>query len=318
VTPGDDEFAEVARQALRSGDGNSALDALGWWELLAHLDDPEARAAVFALPRAQGRELANSTALGALMAQPYLDVLGGQPGSLVAAVTRRSVQRGHVFVVVGDTTGRRVLVDRPGEGATVVDAADVDLQRVEVPGRLSVHEASIDRASGPVTLGDAACTGPRARSTVLGRVAIALEVLGAAEGAVALALEHARAREQFGQPIGAFQAVRHLLAWATTDCTAIERVTAEAVALGAAAPPRYGDIAKALAGRNGRRACERALQVLGAIGFTAEHDHHHFHGRVLTLDALLGTSARLTRELGAWWREQHGEVQMASAMLLAP
>lgn len=51
--------------------------------------------------------------------------------------------------------------------------------------------------------------------------------------------------------------------------------------------------------RNGRRACERALQVLGGIGFTAEHDHHHFHSRIFALDALLGTSADLTHQLGS-------------------
>ena len=59
---------------------------------------------------------------------------------------------------------------------------------------------------------------------------------------------------------------------------------------------------KALAGRNGRRACERSLQVLGGIGFTAEHEHHHHHSRVLALDALLGSSAELTHDLGAWLR----------------
>jgi alkylation response protein AidB-like acyl-CoA dehydrogenase len=146
---------------------------------------------------------------------------------------------------------------------------------------------------------------------------VALEILGAAEGALALAVEHARAREQFGQPIARFQAVRHLLAWATTECTAVDRVATEAVALDASAPPKYGEMTKALAGRNGRRACERALQVLGAIGFTAEHGHHHFHSRVLALDALLGTSAALTRELGSWRREQRVASQTHSAMLLA-
>ena len=74
------------------------------------------------------------------------------------------------------------------------------------------------------------------------------------------------------------------------------------MALDASAPPRYGEVAKALAGRNGRKACERSLQVLGGIGFTTEHEHHHHHSRVLALDALLGTSAGLTRQLGAWLR----------------
>jgi alkylation response protein AidB-like acyl-CoA dehydrogenase len=133
---------------------------------------------------------------------------------------------------------------------------------------------------------------------------------------LAVAVEHARTREQFGRPIGTFQAVRHLLALATTDCTAVESVAALAVKLDSGAPAGYGAITKALAGRNGRRACERALQVLGAIGFTAEHSHHHFHSRVLALDSLLGTSAELSRELGSRLREGRSDPRIPATLLL--
>ncbi|MCB0994822.1 MAG: hypothetical protein KDB21_07010, partial [Acidimicrobiales bacterium] len=47
------------------------------------------------------------------------------------------------------------------------------------------------------------------------------------------------------------------------------------------------------------RVCERSLQVLGGIGFTAEHDHHRYHSRVLALNAIAGSTAELTRSLGA-------------------
>ena len=72
---------------------------------------------------------------------------------------------------------------------------------------------------------------------------------------------------------------------------------------------------KALAGRNGRRACERSLQVLGGIGFTAEHAHHHHHSRVLLLDSLLGTSAELSHDLGAWLRTAGRDPGFARAVL---
>ena len=77
----------------------------------------------------------------------------------------------------------------------------------------------------------------------------------------------------------------------------------------------FATVAKALAGRNGRRTCERAQQVLGGIGFTAEHDHHHFHSRVLALDGLLGASAALTRQLGAELRS-NGDPGFAAAVLI--
>ena len=92
-------------------------------------------------------------------------------------------------------------------------------------------------------------------------------------------------------------------------------MTRQAASLGAAGAPRFDEIAKALAGRNGRRVCERSLQVLGAIGFTAEHDHHHFHSRVLALDSVLGTSTELTRGLGAWLREGRADPEIPRALL---
>jgi alkylation response protein AidB-like acyl-CoA dehydrogenase len=150
----------------------------------------------------------------------------------------------------------------------------------------------------------------------VGRLALASEILGAAETAVDLAVEHATHREQFGQPIGRFQAVRHLLAWASADCVAIEAVINKGVTLDESAPPMYGEVVKALAGRNGRKACERSLQVLGGIGFTAEHEHHHHHSRVLALDSLLGTSAHLTRRLGAWLRTDRTDERFAATFLV--
>ena len=312
----DDEILDAARRALGGGSGTDALCALGFWELLPDLGDAKVRAAVFALFRAQGRELASSAALGALAAQPFLEAAGAAPGGFALTFTRRSARRGLVTVVAGDVSGMQLLVDRPGAGAWLVDAGRAALEPIAIPGRLTLCEVELAPGAEQRFLAEDDACRARARSAFLGRIALAHEILGAAEGALALAIEHAGAREQFGEPIGRFQAVRHLLAWAATDCTAIASAASEAVALDAAAPPRYDEIVKALAGRNGRRCCERALQVLGAIGFTADHDHHHFHGRVLALDALLGSSATQTRELGAWLRTTRTDPRLPSSMLL--
>jgi hypothetical protein len=320
VTPLDvagDEYLTLAGRAMRTSGGVGALDSLGWWDLLAHFDETDLRTAAFAVFRAQGRELASSPALGGLLAQPYLEAVGLEPGMVVAAVPRASARGGPVLMAVGGVTDRMLLVDRPGEGAAVAEPDAVVFRPVHLPGRLALHEVDVDLSRAAVTIDDARARVARERSAFLGRVALALEIVGAAEGAVALAVDHATHREQFGQPIGRFQAVRHLLASARTDCVAIEAVAREAVTLDSAAPPRYGEVVKALAGRNGRRACERALQVLGGIGFTAEHDHHHHHARVLALDALLGTSATLTLRLGAWLRSTDADPGFASTVLLA-
>jgi hypothetical protein len=311
-----DEYLATAAQAMRTSGGVGALDALGWWDLLAHLGETDLRTAVFAVFRAQGRELVSSPALGGLLAQPYLEAAGLEPGTVVATVPRASARDRPVLMAVGDVTHRMLLVDRPGDGATVAEPDAVVLRPVHLPGRLMLHEVDVDLSRAAVTIDEAPARAARERSAFLGRVALAFEIVGAAEGALALAVDHATHREQFDQPIGRFQAVRHLLAWARTDCVAIEAVAQHAVTLDSAAPHRYDEVVKALAGRNGRRACERALQVLGAIGFTAEHDHHHHHARVLALDALLGTSAALIPRLGAWLRSTGTDPRFASTVLL--
>src|SRR5262245_20461521 len=67
------EFLTAATQAMAGAStGAAALDALGWWDVLPHLADPDARIAAFVVFRTQGRTLASSPALGALMAQPYV------------------------------------------------------------------------------------------------------------------------------------------------------------------------------------------------------------------------------------------------------
>jgi hypothetical protein len=312
----ENEYLTLAAQALRTSGGTAALDALGWWDLLRELHAADLRTAAFAVFRAQGRELASSPALGGLLAQPYLDGTTVAPGTVIATVLRPSPRRDPMHVVVGDVHGRQLLVDRPGEGAAIIDVDAVDLRSIDVPGKLVLHEIDADWSRAAVTIEEPRARTARERSACLGRIALALEILGAAEAAVALAIDHAENREQFSQPIGRFQAVRHLLAWARTDCIAIESVARQAVALHTAVPPRYADVLKALAGRNGRRACERALQVLGGIGFTAEHDHHHHHSRVLALDALLGTSSELIHDLAAWLRSEGTNPRFASAVLM--
>ncbi len=312
----EDEFLSAASEAVRHSPGSDALDALGWWELLPDLDDRDARAAVFSLFRAQGRELAGSAAFGALLAHPYLAALGFAPGSVAATVTRRSVRRGTVVLVVGDPPSDHLLVDRPGAGASLVCVEDVELRPVSIPGRLALHEVEFHPGAARPTIAEKDAEIARSRSFFLGRIALAFEMLGAAEAALALAVDYAGIREQFGKPIGSFQAVRHLLAWAQTDCAAMLAVGWQAVALDRAAPAGFDEILKALAGRNARRACERTLQVFGGIGFTAEHDHHHFHSRVLALDSLLGSSAQLTRDLGARLRSGQSDPGIPRGLLL--
>ncbi|MFJ8534117.1 acyl-CoA dehydrogenase family protein [Streptomyces sp. NPDC093591] len=99
----------------------------------------------------------------------------------------------------------------------------------------------------------------------------AAEQLGSATRACELAVQHARAREQFGQPIGGFQAVKHLCA----DML-VRTETARAAVYAAAVTAGQADIdtARLLADEAAVRGARDCLQVHGGMGFTWEFEVH--------------------------------------------
>lgn len=319
VDPEVAEFLAAAAGVMSSTPADRALDDLGWWDALdasGGSDASLAAAAVFGAARVQGEVLANTPIVGALAARPHAAANEAAAGA-IAAIARRSTDRGLAFVLLGDTGNRPVLVDLEGRGAFVLAADAVQRRATATAGGLGVAELDVATLADATPDIDEALAAPlRARSSYLARVAAAAEIAGASAAILAEATEYAGVREQFGQPIGSFQAVRHLLAWAATDCRAMDAVVERAVDLRGDPPPRFDEVTKALAGRNGRRVCDRTLQVFGGIGFTAEHRHHGFHSRVLALDAVLGTSAELTHALGRWLRTS-GDDPMYPARLLA-
>jgi 3-oxochol-4-en-24-oyl-CoA dehydrogenase len=151
-------------------------------------------------------------------------------------------------------------------------------------------------------------------------VLVAAEACGLADWAVATAVEHARTREQFGRPVGSFQAVKHL-------CTQMlcRSELAAAVAWDAAAVLDDPDTAAASADLAAASAAVVALdaavdnakdciQVLGGIGYTWEHDAHLYLRRALSLRQLLGGTARWrarTAELALSGRRRHARLSLA-------
>jgi alkylation response protein AidB-like acyl-CoA dehydrogenase len=125
-------------------------------------------------------------------------------------------------------------------------------------------------------------------------VALALEAVGVASRALELGVEHASRREQFGRPIGVYQAVSHPLA-----DTYVETEQARSLAYWAAWCVSEGDdhapiaaaAAKAAAAEAAVAACERSIQVHGGIGFTWEHVLHRLYKRAQWIDAWGGSAA---------------------------
>ena len=148
------------------------------------------------------------------------------------------------------------------------------------------------------------------------RRALGWWLVGSARAMLGLARAHALERHQFGKPVAGFQAIRHRLA---ESLVAIEGAEATlAVTPGDARHPAHPDLrnprteqsealgallAKAAAGRAALMTARNCQQVLGGIGFTAEHEFHRHYKRVLVLDRLLGSTRELTREAGAALRD---------------
>ncbi|MET9266742.1 acyl-CoA dehydrogenase [Amycolatopsis sp. NPDC004079] len=135
------------------------------------------------------------------------------------------------------------------------------------------------------------------------RAELALAVPAAAEAAglcgwaLDCAVEHVRTRVQFGRPIGSFQAVQHQAAGIL-----LHREIATAAAWDAARAERHSLAQQALAAAQARHAALPAavdasvscVRLLGAIGFTWEHDAHLYWRRAVALSGSLGRSAART------------------------
>ncbi|HET9891396.1 MAG TPA: acyl-CoA dehydrogenase family protein, partial [Mycobacterium sp.] len=139
-----------------------------------------------------------------------------------------------------------------------------------------------------------------------GALGTAAQLLGVADRMIEMTAEYARQREQFGKPIGSFQAVKHLLADALLKLDFARPVVYRA-AWSVAHPDAAGvvvrrdvSMAKAYASEAAVRAARVALQIHGAIGYTWEHDLHLWMKRAWVLADAWG-DARWHRERVASW-----------------
>ncbi|MBV8786894.1 MAG: acyl-CoA/acyl-ACP dehydrogenase [Mycobacterium sp.] len=135
-------------------------------------------------------------------------------------------------------------------------------------------------------------------------LAAAADLVGVAGAALNRSVEHAKARHQFGKPIGAFQGIKHALA---DNYVSLERARSLTYAAAArladpATPPAdlwtAAALAKAAAGDAATNCARTAVQVHGALGQTWEHDAHLFVRRAWQGTAMLGDSRALYHEVG--------------------
>jgi alkylation response protein AidB-like acyl-CoA dehydrogenase len=225
----------------------------------------------------------------ALAGLGWQDLLGEVPEVAIPLVFRLLGETGTHAPVLNDVAGTDTL---PYAGGSWVTWHRED-------ARATAMELPVQRGGGPARV--------RPAALAAGRVAVGWWLAGSGRAMLSLARQHAVDRAQFGRPIAAFQAVRHKLAETLVALEGAEAVLRSAggslsAVSGVPSVPAEADLgsllAKAAAGQAALLAARHCQQVLGGIGFTAEHALHHHVKRVLVLDGLLGSARELTREAG--------------------
>ncbi|MCV7400240.1 acyl-CoA dehydrogenase [Mycobacterium fragae] len=185
----------------------------------------------------------------------------------------------------------------PADGSWLIVDASADEVVIEPLGATDFSRplARVVLTSAPATVLDA--SPDRVRD--LAATVLAAEAAGIARWALDTAVAYAKVREQFGKPIGSFQAIKHICA--EMLCRAEQVAVAAADAAHAAADPDHQQlsIAAAIAAGIGidvvKANVKDCIQVLGGIGITWEHDAHLYLRRAYGIGQFLGGSARWLR-----------------------
>ena len=201
--------------------------------------------------------------------------------------------------VLGATADGLLLLPA-GESWVLVDAR-TDGVKVE-----PLTATDFSRPLAKVTLSDAPATALDGPVQNLAVTLLSAEAAGVARWALDTAVEYAKVREQFGKPIGSFQAVKHLCA--EMLCRADQAAVAAADVARAAGDPddQQFSIAAAVAAAicidAAKANAKDCIQVLGGIGITWEHDAHLYLRRAYGIGQALGGAEHWLRRVAALTR----------------
>ena len=222
--------------------------------------------------------------------EPSLEVADGRLTGVVDVVAEAPTS---THLLLGAADRWFVL---PTSSVTVRPGTTPDLSRTV--GSVQVDSVPLGDSPAGAREVDTDAAGVRRLMVTLG----AAEASGVARWCLDTAVEYAGTREQFGQKIGAFQAVKHLCAEMLETS---ESVTAAAwdAARAASGEAEQHEFAALVAGTvcfdGAVSVAQACIQVLGGIGFTFEHDAHLYLRRAVALRSLLGPPGRHASALAA-------------------
>ncbi|GAA3231407.1 acyl-CoA dehydrogenase [Actinocorallia longicatena] len=184
-----------------------------------------------------------------------------------------------------------LIVARAGNEWVVLDASQVSVTPLPSLDKVRrVARVEADGASVPADRVLDGVTDEKVRD--LASVLLGAEAAGAASWCVTTASEYAKVREQFGRPIGQFQGVKHKAARmliGLEQARAAVWDAARAVQEGEDKAHFAAAVAAVIAPEAAAQIARDAIQILGGIGFTWEHDAHVYLRRTLAIKALLGS-----------------------------
>ena len=204
----------------------------------------------------------------------------GQVVIVVAVTDKGAGKKGmSAFLVPTDTPGYRVASLEHKLGQHSSDTAQISLENCRIP-----HENLIGAEGEGYRIALGGLEG--------GRIGIAAQSVGMARSAFEVALDYAKQRESFGQPIFSHQAVGFRLAECATQIEAARQLIWHAAALRDAGRPclKEAAMAKLFASEMAERVCSVAIQTLGGYGYVADFPVERIYRDVRVCQIYEGTS----------------------------
>lgn len=222
---------------------------------------------------------------------------GYDPEDIVCSTAKGLLNGTKILVEEAETADMLVVLARDAEGPRLflVDPA--------TPGVVLRRHTDLDPASGfcgvsfdGVRIDSEAIAGKAAVARLLetGATLSSGLLTGIATRMLETSVEYAKTRHQFGQPIGAFQAIKHRCADMAVALEAARSTAYYAFwAISEDAPDsaRAASMAKSCCGESARMICNEAIQIHGGMGFTWELGLHRFLRRARVLEYAFGDAA---------------------------
>ena len=269
---------EPQKEALLPGvAAGELLVTVGYEEAGAHGDS------------AQVRTRAQESAEGFEISGEKVQVLDGHVADRIIVPAATSDTGYTLFLIDAAQQGLEITRQHRMDGlnAALVRLDQVSVSRDAIVGELdagaALLEALLDRAA----------------------VGLSAQMLGASEQAFEDTIEYLKEREQFGVPIGSFQALQHRAVSVYTEIALTRSVVLAAARAIDEAPddvPRFASLAKAMASETFMHTAKEAIQMHGGIGVTDEHDIGFYIKRAQAAYVTFGKPSQHRQR----WAELHG------------